>query len=130
VSGWSIVLLRLPCLAVSSVFAFIRLLPISDADKDIEILTLRHQLAVLQRQIHRPRVTTADRAFLAAILHRLPRPRLRRLHLIVSPNTILRCHRDLVARSHAAASRPKRPGRPRTQPIRALILRVARENCG
>ncbi|KPI14607.1 hypothetical protein OK006_3303 [Actinobacteria bacterium OK006] len=46
VSGWWIVLLRLPYLAVSSVFAFIRLLPMSAADKDIEILTPRHQLAV------------------------------------------------------------------------------------
>ena len=44
-------LLRLPYLAMSSVFAFVRLLPMSDVDKEIEILTLRHQLAVLQRQI-------------------------------------------------------------------------------
>jgi putative transposase len=57
------VLLRLPYLAVSSVFTFIRLLPMSAADKDIEILTLRHQLAVLQRQIDRPRTSPADRAF-------------------------------------------------------------------
>ncbi|MGW0633248.1 hypothetical protein [Streptomyces sp. NPDC002758] len=64
-------LLPLPYLAVSSVFAFIRLLPMSAVDKDIEILTLRHQLAVLQRQIDRPRVTRADRAFLAGLLHRL-----------------------------------------------------------
>ncbi|MET7498368.1 hypothetical protein [Streptomyces sp900116325] len=56
-SGWLIVLLRLPYLAVSSVFAFIRLLPMSDMDKGIEILTLRHQLAVLQRQVDRRRVT-------------------------------------------------------------------------
>jgi hypothetical protein len=70
-----IVLLRLPYLAVSSVFAFMRLLPMSDVDKDIEILTLRHQLAVLQRQIDRPRVTPGDRAFLAVLLCRLPRPR-------------------------------------------------------
>lgn len=70
VSGCWIVLLRLPYLAVSSVFAFIRLLPMSAVDKDIEILTLRHQLAVL-RQIDRPRVTPADRAFLAALLDRL-----------------------------------------------------------
>ncbi|MGW1802058.1 DUF1775 domain-containing protein [Streptomyces sp. NPDC001984] len=70
-------LLRLPYLAVSSVFAFIRLLPMSAVD--IEILTLRHQLAVLQRQIDRPRVTLADRAFLAALLHRLSRPKLRQL---------------------------------------------------
>ncbi|QIY69679.1 hypothetical protein HEP84_11415 [Streptomyces sp. RLB1-33] len=73
----------LPYLAVSSVFALIWLLPMSAVDKDIEILMLRHQLTVLQRQIDRPRVTLADRAFLAALLHRLPRPRLRQLHLLV-----------------------------------------------
>ncbi|GAA2624695.1 integrase core domain-containing protein [Streptomyces vastus] len=124
-------LLRLPYLAVSSVFAFIRLLPMSDVDKDIEILTLRHQLAVLQRQTDRPRVTTADRAFLAALLHRLPRPKLRQLHLIVSPDTILRWHRDLMHRRHADASRRKRPGRPSARrSIQALVLRLARENSG
>jgi putative transposase len=108
------VLLRLPYLAVSSVFSLLRLLPVSDLDKDIEILTLRHQLAVLQRQIDRPRITAVDRAFLAALLHRLPRPTLRRLHLIVSPDTVLRWHRDLMRRRHADASRRKRPGRPPT----------------
>ncbi|MGI5133219.1 integrase core domain-containing protein [Streptomyces sp. CA-106110] len=122
-------LLRLPYLAVSSVFAFIRLLPMSDVDKDIEILTLRHQLAVLQRQIDRPRIMPADRAFLAALLHRLPRPKLRQLHLLVSPDTILRWHRDLMRRCHADASRRKRSGRPPTQRnIQALVLRLAREN--
>lgn len=124
-------LLRLPYLAVSSVFALLRLLPISDVDKDIEILTLRHQLAILQRQIDRPRVTAADRAFLAALLHRLPRPTLRQLHLIVSPDTILRWHRDLIRRRHAKASRRKRSGRPPTRrSIQALVLRLARENFG
>ncbi|TKA01022.1 hypothetical protein FCI23_33485 [Actinacidiphila oryziradicis] len=98
-------LLRLPYLVVSSVFALIRLLPMTDIDKDIEMLTLRHQLAVLQRQIARPRLTPADRALLATLLHRLPRPRLRQLHLIVSPDTILRWHRDLIRRRHADASR-------------------------
>ena len=52
VSGWSLMLMRLPYLAVTSVFAFIRLLPTSTVDKDIEILTLRHQLAVLQTARH------------------------------------------------------------------------------
>jgi putative transposase len=68
------VLLRLPYLALTSVFTFIRLLPMSDTDKDIEIMTLRHQLAILQRQTHKPRLTPADRALLAALLHRLPAP--------------------------------------------------------
>lgn len=122
---------RLPYLAVSSVFAFIRLLPLGDVDKDIEILTLRHQLAALQRQIDRPSVTAADRAFLAALLHRLPRARQRQLHLIVSPDTILRWHRNLMRRRHADASRRKRPGRPPTRrAIQALVLRLARENSG
>ncbi|MFB9579561.1 helix-turn-helix domain-containing protein [Streptomyces yanii] len=124
-------LLRLPYLAVSSVFAFMRRLPMSDVDKDIEILTLRHQLAVLQRQIDRPRVTAADCAFLAAFLHRLPRLKLRQLHLIVSPDTILRWHRDFMRRRHADASRRKRPGRPPTRrAIQALVLRLAHENAG
>jgi hypothetical protein len=78
----------------------------SDTDKDVEILALRHQLAVLQRQTDRPRLTPPDRAFLAALLHRLSRPRLRQLHLIVSPDTVLRWHRDLLRRQHAKQSRP------------------------
>src|SRR3954469_10547219 len=110
-------------------FAFVRLLPISDADKDVEILALRHQLVVLQRQIDKPRLTPPDRAFLAALLHRPPRPTLRQLHLTVSPDTVLRWHRDLLRRHHAKASRPKRPGRPPTiRSIEALILRLAQEN--
>lgn len=92
-------------------------------------MTLRHQLAVLQRQIDRPRVTPADRAFLAALLHRLPKPKLRQLHLIVSPETVLRWHGDLMRRRHADASRRKRSGRPPTRrSIQALVLRLAREN--
>jgi putative transposase len=123
------VLLRLPYLALTSVFTAIRLLPMSDTNKDIEILTLRHQLAILQRHVDKPRLTPADRAILAALLHRIPGPRLRRLHLIVSPDTILRWHRDLMRRRHATASRRKHPGRPPTRrAIQALILRLAREN--
>jgi putative transposase len=122
-------LLRLPYLALTSVVAFIRLLPMSDTDKDIEILTLRHQLAILQRQTDEPRLTPRDRACLAALLHRLPRLQLRQLHLIVSPDTVLRWHRDLLRRHHAKMSRPKRPGRPPThRNITALVLRLAREN--
>jgi putative transposase len=116
-------------MALTSLFTLMRLLPMSDADKDIEILTLRHQIAVLQRQISKPRLTRADRALLAALLHRLPRPRLRQLHLIVSPDTISRRHRDLVRRRHAHASRRKDPGRPRTRrAICSLVRRLAREN--
>lgn len=122
-------LLRLSYLALTNVFAFVRLLPVSDVDKDVEILALRHQLAVLQRQVDKPRLAPPDRAFLAALLHRLPRPTLRRLRLIVSPDTVLRWHRDLLRKRHAKASRPKRSGRPRTvRSVRMLVLRLTREN--
>jgi transposase len=57
------------------------------------------------------------------------RARLFQLHLIVSPDTLLRWHRELLRRRHATASRPKRPGQPRTvRSIRALILRLVQEN--
>jgi len=128
-SSWPTVLLRLSYLALTCVFAFLRLLPMSGTDKDIEILALRHQLAILQRHVDTPRLTPPDRTFLAALLLRVPRPTLRRLHLIVSPDTILRWHRDLLRRRHARVSRRTRPGRPPTiRSIRALVLRLAREN--
>ncbi|MFI8305156.1 integrase core domain-containing protein [Streptomyces sp. NPDC085927] len=126
-------LLRLAYLGVTNAFAMLRLLPMSDRDKVVEILTLRHQITVLERQLGggRVRFTPTDRAFLAALLHRLPRDVLRRLRLLVRPDTVLRRHRDLVTRRHADQSRPKRPGRPRTvRSIRALVLHLARENPG
>ncbi len=89
-------LLRLSYLALTGMFTMLRLLAMSDADKDVEILTLRHQLAVLQRQLDKPRLTPPDRAFLAALLHKIPRPTLRRLPLFVSADTVLRWHRDLL----------------------------------
>ena len=124
-------LLRLAYLGVSNAFALLRLLPMSDRDKDTEILALRHQIMVLERQLGdaRPRFSTADREFFAALLHRLPAQALHRLRLLVRPETILRWHRNLLARRHAASSHPERPGRPRTiRSIRLLVLRLAREN--
>jgi hypothetical protein len=117
-------LLRLAYLGVTNVFAMLRLLPTSDRSKDIEILALRHQLMVLQRQIgeQRPRFDPSDRALLAALLHQVPRDVLRGLRLLVRPDTVIRWHRDLVARKHAAVSRPKRPGRRR----RVRSIRVVR----
>jgi putative transposase len=108
------VLLRLAYLSLLNTFALLRLLPRSDRDKDVEILALRHQITLLHRQLGdtRVRFTPADRAFLAALLHRLPRQTLRSLRLLVRPDTILRWHRDLLRRRHAAVSRPKHPGRP------------------
>jgi putative transposase len=123
------VLLRLPYLALATAFTLMRLIPMSDVDKNVEILMLRHQLAILQRQTDKPRLTPPDRAFLAALLHRLPRPKLHQLHLIVSPDTVLRWHRDLLRRRHAKQSRPKRAGRPPTvRSIQTLVLRLARKN--
>ena len=127
-------LLRLAYLGVTNVFALLRLLPMSSRDKDAEILALRHQLQVLQRQPgpDRARFTPADRALLAALLRRLPGNVLKRLHLVVHPDTVLRWHRDMLARRRVACrSRPRRPGRPRTvRSVRALVLRLVRENPG
>jgi putative transposase len=125
------VLLRLAYLGVTNAFAMLRLLPMTDRDKDAEILTLRHQITVLERQLGKDKIrfTPSDRAFLAALLHRLPLHVLRRLRLLVRPDTVLRWHRNLVKRRHAASCRPKRPGRPRTvRSIRVLVLRLAKEN--
>jgi transposase InsO family protein len=125
------VLLRLAYLGVTNALAMLRLLPTSDRAKDAEILALRHQIMVLQRQLNgqRIRFTPADRALLAALLHPLPHTVLRRVRLLVRPETILRWHRDLIAARHARISRPKRVGRPPTvRSIRVLVLRLAREN--
>jgi transposase len=103
----------------------------SARDKDAEILALRHQITVLERQLHgeRIRFTWADRAWLAALLYRLPRDALRSLRLLVRPETVLRWHRDLIACRHARNSRSTRVGRPRTiRSIRQVVLRLAREN--
>ena len=109
-------LLRLAYFGVTNAFALLRLLPRSNRDKDAEILALRHQISVLQRHLgsQRIRFEPADRALLAALLHPLPRPTLRSLRLLVHPDTILPWHRDLIARRHAAISRPRRRGRPPT----------------
>ena len=124
-------LLRLIYLGVTNVFVLLRLLAVSDRDKEVEILALRHQITVLERQLGktRPRFCPGDRAFLAALLHRLPREVLGRFRLLVRPETVLRWHRDLLACRHAARFRPGRPGRPRTvRSVRLLVLRLAAEN--
>jgi hypothetical protein len=84
-----VVQLRLAYLPVTNGLAMLRLLPMSDGAKDVEILALRHQLAVLERQLHglghRVRFAPTDRAFLAALLHRLHRQVLHRVRLLVRP---------------------------------------------
>ncbi|WP_328637709.1 hypothetical protein [Streptomyces canus] len=99
--------------------------------ENVEILALRHQIGVLERQLNGQQVRfhASDRAFLASLLRGLPREVLRRMRLLVRPDTVLRRHRNVIARRHASQSRPKRGGRPRTvHSIRALVLRLAREN--
>ncbi|MDX8031429.1 integrase core domain-containing protein [Lentzea sp. BCCO 10_0856] len=125
------VLVRFAYRAVSHAFAALWLLRMTDRDKDVEILALRHQLAVLQRQLgdQRPRLRLEDRALLAASLVPLGRATLRRIRLLVSPDTVLRWHRDLMKRRHACMSVNRGPGRPRTVAlIRRLVLRLAAEN--
>jgi putative transposase len=100
----------------------------SEREKEIEILLLRHQLRVLERQVARPKLTQADRALLAAFSHVLPRQAWK-TSLFVTPATLLRWHRELIARRWTYPSR--RPGRPATaHEIRALVVRLARENPG
>jgi hypothetical protein len=127
------VLLRLAYLGVTNALMLLRLLPMSDSAKDAEVLALRHQITVLERHLHGEKIRFAptDRAFLAALLHKLPRDVLRRIRLLVRPETVLRWHRDLITRRHAAISRPRSAGRPPTvRSIRTLVLRLARENNG
>jgi putative transposase len=98
----------------------------SEREKEIEILLLRHQLRVLERQVARPTLTPADRALLAAFSRVLPR-RAWKTSLFVTPATLMRWHRELVARRWTYPHR--RPGRPPTRAeVRALVLRLAREN--
>src|SRR6266516_6906604 len=100
----------------------------SEREKEIEILLLRHQLRVLQRQVPRPRLTQADRALLAVFSRVLARRAWRR-SLFVTPATLMRWHRELVARRWTYPHR--RPGRPPTPTeVRALVVRLARENPG
>jgi putative transposase len=125
------VTLRFAYLAVLRVFSRLALLARSDRTKDAEILILRHQLAVLQRrrQTCRPKLNWADRALLAVLLGVIPKARRHGLRLLVTPDTILRWHRDIVRRRWAAKSMRGKSGRPATRRnIKTLVLRLAREN--
>jgi putative transposase len=103
--------LRLAYLAVLRVFSWLALLARSDRAKDAEILILRHQVAVLQRQVKTPWLSWADRAVLAALARLLPGGQLRQLRLIISLRTLLRWHASLVRWRWTYPRRlPGRPG--------------------
>ena len=102
--------LRLVYLIITHVFSWLRLSRRDEAWKSAEILLLRHQLTVLQRQTPaRPKMTWADRALIAAFLELIPRRRHASLRLIITPETVLRWRRDILRRRWACGAQEPRP---------------------
>jgi putative transposase len=106
-------------------FALVLLLARSDRSKELELLVLRHELSILRRRARRPQLTESDRLCLAALSRVMPRRSWRAF--LVTPDTLVRWHRRIVARRWTYPHR--RPGRPPVdQEVRQLILGLAREN--
>src|SRR5690242_4964333 len=107
-----------------TVLCWFALLARSSSHKDVEILALRHEVAVLRRVNPRPRMSWTDRAVPAALARIMPKGL--RARRIVTPGTLLRWHRRLVAARWRQARAPGRP--PVPDELVALIVRLAREN--
>ena len=117
-------LFRLLYLLMVRLLAWVALLARSGASKDVEILVLRHEVAVLRRQVARPKPDWADRAVIAALARLLPRSL--RLHRIVTPGTLLAWHRRIVKNKWTYPGTTGRP--PVPEEIRQLVRQLARQN--
>jgi hypothetical protein len=118
------VLIRLLYLLMIRLFGWVALLARGDTSKDVEILVLRQEIAVLRRQVTRPEPDWADRAVIAALARLLPKHL--RLHRIVTPATLLAWHRRMVKKKWTYPNATGRP--PIPEEIRELVRRLAREN--
>lgn len=108
------------------IFAWLALLARTETANHAEILTLRHEVEVLRRQVGKPKPSWTDRALLAALAQLLPREL--RAHRIVTPQTLLIWHRRLITRKW---TQPRSPGRPPiSEEIRDLIAAMAHANPG
>src|ERR1035437_5029779 len=110
-----------------AVVRILQLVGLGRRDSDelaVDVVMLRHQVAVLRRQVVRPALRPPDRALFAGLSRLMDRRR--RGRFFVQPETLLRWHRDLIRRRWTYARRPGRPGIPAGTV--AIILRLAREN--
>ena len=116
--------LRLLYLIVDRFLSWLMLLGHTSSAKDVELLVLRHEVAVLRRTNPRPRLDWPDRALFAALIRRLPASL--RGHRLITPATVLRWHRRPITKKWTYPNRGGRP--PLDDTIAGLIARLACEN--